>query len=250
MSTSVICVYNKSTQLEQQLKKSLSMQNSPYELLAVDNSDNAFSSAAEALNYGAEKAHGDILIFAHQDVFLKYENELEAFSNAIAMCESGTIVGAIGVKETSKVYYGNYTEGVEYNSQKVFNFQPQLYPVSSVDECMFGMRRSTWEQHRFDAMLCDNWHLYAVEACLWARKNGHPVFAYPVQVHHFSPGKISLGYMTNLRRLCQAYRGDFKWIWTTCYCVQTCPLYIDSLLILWIANRIRKRIVCKIRRSI
>ena len=68
---SVICVFNNMDQFEKQLNKSLKQQDVDYELIAIDNSNNKFSSASQALNYGSEKAKGDILVFSHQDIFLK-----------------------------------------------------------------------------------------------------------------------------------------------------------------------------------
>ena len=51
MKVSVICVYNNSKQLEEQLLKSLKMQDLDYEFIPIDNSTNRFKSAATALNY-------------------------------------------------------------------------------------------------------------------------------------------------------------------------------------------------------
>lgn len=238
MMMSVICVYNNKQQMHDQLLKSLKMQTTPYEFIPLDNTENTFRSAAEALNYGARQATGDILIFSHQDIYFKTSKELGELADAIAQCDVGTIIGAIGVREPSKVYYGNYTDSEEYDPKLRNGFNKELYSVSCVDECVFGMKRETWIDHPFDEQLCDNWHLYAVEACLWARKNGHKVYVYPSQIHHFSRGRISMGYMLNLRELCNVYRRDFKYVWTTCYKVKTNFFYINSLVLLWILNRL------------
>ena len=74
--------------------------------------------------------------------------------------------------------------------------------------------------------------------CLWNRKNGGSVYVCPIQLHHFSMGIISLGYMKNLKLLCKVYRKDFKYIWTTCYKVKTNVIYINLLYFFWIVNRI------------
>lgn len=237
MRISVICVYNKEEQLERQLQKSLLFQATEYEFVGINNALGQFVSAAAALNYGAEKATGDILIFSHQDVFLKTETELLELAEAIASCQIGTIVGTQGVREPSKTYYENLTAGENYIPELIHKYPKSLMEVSCVDEGLFGMKKETWAAHPFDEKLCDNWHLYAVEACLWARKHGHKVYVYPSQIHHFSMGKISLGYMQNLQLLCKIYRNDFKYIWTTCYKVRTHPLCINTLLFLWISNR-------------
>lgn len=238
---SVICVYNNKAQFEAQLKKSLNQQNTDYELIALDNCDNKFKSAAQALNYGAGKSKGDILIFSHQDIYFKAENELKELADSIASCEAGSVIGVQGVIDNSNTYYSNITAGEAFNSDFCNDYEKALYEVSCVDEGLFGMKKSTWQIHNFDEELCYNWHLYAVEQCLYARSNNYKVYVYPSQVHHFSYGKISLSYMLNLKKLCKFYRDSFKYIWTTCYKVKTNPIYINTLIFIWTVNRIVKR---------
>ena len=67
---SVICVYNDHDVLDEYLLGSLEKQESSYELILVDNTPNKFKSAAEALNYGGNKANGKYIMFAHQDLEL------------------------------------------------------------------------------------------------------------------------------------------------------------------------------------
>lgn len=237
MKVSVICVYNREEQLNAQLKASLSRQNIQYEFIGIQNSTGAFPSAAAALNHGARAASGDILIFSHQDIFLKTENALRELVEGIAHCETGTIVGTAGVKEPSKKYYENLTGGEAFDPTLQRKCENRLYPVSCVDEGLFGMTRATWQQHPFDEVLCDNWHQYAVEACLWAREQGHCVYVQPIQIHHFSMGRISRSYMQGLIRLADRYRKSHRFIWTTCYKVPTSWLYVRVLYFLWVANR-------------
>lgn len=239
---SVICVYNNRVQFEKQLKSSLIDQDVDFELIAIDNTNHRFKSAAEALNYGSNVANGDIIIYSHQDIYLKRSNEIRLFADAISKSDIGTIIGTQGVKELSNKYYSNITAGNDYNSELMDDYAESLYEVSSVDEGFFGMRRETWSNLKFNENLCDNWHLYCVEMCLHTRKNGNKVFVYPLQLHHFSMGTISLGYMKNLKKLCYFYGNCFKYIWTTCYKVKTSKWYINGLVFIWYINRkIRRR---------
>ena len=238
IKVSVICVFNDKSALDKQLKASLTNQNIEYELIALDNTSNRFKSAAEALNYGSSQAHGDILVYSHQDIYLKRPNELRGFVEAINNCPVGTVIGTQGVKEPRKVYYSNITAGNEYIDKIIEDYKEDYYEVSCVDEGFFGIKKQTWERLRFNEILCDNWHLYCVELCLHTRKNGNSVYVWPSQLHHFSMGVISLGYMKNLKKLCKVYRGDFKYIWTTCYKVRTNTVYIHLLFWMWCLNRI------------
>ena len=241
MLVSVICVYNSEAQLNAQLKASLRGQDLEYEFIGLDNASGAFPSAAAALNQGAKISAGDVLVFSHQDIFLKTEDTLRELAEAIAACETGTIVGTQGVKEPSRTYYENLTAGADYDAALQEKCEKRLYEVSCVDEGLFGMTRATWERHPFDEALCDNWHLYAVEACLWAREQGHSVFVQPVQLHHFSRGRISRSYMKGLIRLADRYRKSHRYIWTTCYKVPSSWLYVRLLYVLWAVNRTLRR---------
>ena len=237
MKISLICVYNNEKQLKEQLTESLKLQIGDIETVLMDSKKLGFKSASEALNYGAETAKGDVLIFSHQDIYIKEVDGIEKLALAIEGVEIGDIVGTQGVREKSKVYYSNLTAGKEFNPSIVKDYNEELIEVSCVDEGLFGMKKETWVQHHFDESLCDNWHLYAVEQALNARKNGHKVWVYPVQMHHFSFGTISLSYMNGLKKLCGIYRKNFKYIWTTCYKVKTSRWYINSLVFLWLMNR-------------
>lgn len=234
---SVICVYNNKEMLENTLMESLKKQDIAYELIAIDNSNNDFASAASALNYGSRKASGDILVYSHQDIFLKSSEELRVFVEAIERCPEGTIVGTQGVKEPSKQYYSNITAGEDFDDSYIDDYANHLFEVSCVDEGFFGIKKTTWNDLKFNEELCDNWHLYCVEMCLHTRKNGNKVYVFPSQLHHFSMGTISLDYMKNLKKLCSVYRNDFKYIWTTCYKVKTSRIYINGLFLAWYLNR-------------
>ena len=238
---SVICVYNNTKQLESELLKSLRIQDVEYELVLVDNGNKQYSSAAKALNHGAGQANGEYLIFTHQDITLKEKNALKDFIDAIKCAGHGSLIGAAGAIEGEADNKSNFTDGVIVDYSIVCNCSGNLQEVSCIDEAFFGMTKETWQRHHFDEELCDNWHLYAVEACLYARKHGFSVFLKPVQIHHSSLGHISQDYMRTLKRLCKAYRRDFKRIWTTCYKVRTNPIYIDTLIMAWKLNRIIRR---------
>lgn len=234
---SVICVYNDENAYNMQLLTSLKFQEIPYELIGIRNTDNEFSSAAKALNYGAEQAGGDILIFSHQDIYFKTKDELAKLAQAIESCEAGTIVGTQGVKTKSNIYYTNLTSGEELDKAIIADYKEMLIEVSCVDEGLFGMKKDTWKQHKFNEILCNNWHLYCVEACLWAKKQGEKVFVCPLQIHHFSRGHISKSYMKGLIGLADYYRDTHKYIWTTCYKINTNWIYVRMLYLVWILYR-------------
>lgn len=144
MKISVICVYNQKEAVETQLLKSLKNQDVEYEFVGVKNTEGEFSSAAAALNYGAGKANGDILIFSHQDVYFKTPDALRTMALAVMECEAGTIIGTQGVCEKDKTVYSNSTIGKNFNEIIIDALDMQLHEVSCVDEALFGMKKETW----------------------------------------------------------------------------------------------------------
>lgn len=237
MKISVICVYNQKETLDKQLAKSLESQDTAYELIAINNTACCYSSAASALNAGVNQSTGDILIFSHQDIYLKTSDALRTLAEAIDSSVVGDVIGTQGVREKSNRYYANLTAGGRYIPELLLDYNEKKIPVDCVDEGLFGMRRQTWKLHHFDEKLCDSWHLYAVECCLWSRRNRYQVYVCPIQVHHFSYGSISKSYMKGLVHIADAYRCNFKYIWTTCYKVSSSWLYIRILYIVWVLNR-------------
>ncbi len=235
---SVICVYNNKTNLEKQLIKSLnSFEKNNYELILVDSIKYQFRCSADALNYGAKQANGSVFIFTHQDIFIKNEKQFYEFCDFIERHPTGTIVGAAGVVERDKTIYGNYTTGFELQPEEV-KMLHQPMKVACVDESFFGMSKETYERHNFDNILCDNWHLYAVEMSLHAREKGSEVYVYPIEIHHFSNGTISKSYMKGLLKIADRYRKSFKYIWTCCYKVDSSWIYTRSLYIVWYLHRL------------
>ncbi len=237
MKISVICVYNNKVQYEEQLVRSLHKQTCDYELIGVNNTDKHLNSAASALDYGVKQSSGDILIFAHQDIFIKETDGLYNFAKIVYEGSTGNIYGVAGCIETNKNNIGTYTSG-ELLNMKYKMVEWDIQRVSCVDECFFGMKKETYDNHPFDTITCNNWHLHCVEACLYARSKGHYVYILPIQIHHFSRGTISLSYMLCLKKLIKKYNGKFKYIWTCAYKVR-CNLFSFSLLmLLWKINRI------------
>lgn len=239
MQVSIICVYNNSKQFQDQLQKTISEQDLDCEIIGIDNSNNCFTSAAAALNYGAKSAKGDILVFCHQDIVFKTENELSKFVRCIENLPVGSIVGGAASVELSKKNIGNYTSGEQYVPE-LANKYDKIVTVSAVDEAIFGMKLQTYNTHNFNEKMCDGWHLYAVEQCLYHRKQGNDIVLCPIEFHHFSGGKINLQYMKNILRIADHYKKNFKYIWTTCYKIRSNYLYTRSLYVLWVLNRLVK----------
>lgn len=153
---SLICCYNNYIEYNYLLKSLQEQQNVDFEIVEIDNSKNCFTSASSALNFGAEKATGDILVFLHQDIEFNDKNSLYQLVDSIENVKGRELlVGLFGASH-------------EYSVRNMNNFRE----VETLDECLVAMKKETWEKIKFNEQICDGWHLYVVEFCLRASQFG------------------------------------------------------------------------------
>ena len=225
---SVICVYNKTDVFNNTLKKSLDEQNISVELIAVDNTKKIFSSAAAALNYGASKSNGSILIFVHQDVIFETPTTLskliEIFKNCAGAGDIGGVVGtAFNESGTPRIIAGSK---VNFLGEKVGNkgFQHEFSEVESIDEFIIIMHKEAFKRHPFDEKVCNGWHFYVIEQCLNAKVHKHKVFVINTDVHHLSPGKVDSSFYWTQYKIARKYQNIDQVVGTCCN-FRTRPLY-------------------------
>ncbi len=94
---SVVCVYSSEEILKDVLLRSLDTQTVKFELITLDNSDNRYTSAAEALNYGGGKAKGEYIMFVHQDLWLGSHSLLEDVEDILKSLPHLGVAGVAGM---------------------------------------------------------------------------------------------------------------------------------------------------------
>lgn len=211
---SIVCATNDKTKLEEELKSSLEKQSfKDYELIVVDTNKKKFESAAEALNYGGNKAKGDYILFTHHDIIMYNKDELKKIVEQIKKVDSFGIIGVAGIDENRKIV-GNITNGipeVPISSQTI----EKTTEVETVDEVMFIIKKDVFEKNK---LITDNktWHLYAVEYCLLMHDLNKKVLVIPSSIYHKSAGaSMNKSYYKELKRLCLLYKKKLKTINTT-----------------------------------
>lgn len=60
---SLITVFNNQSMIDEMINSDKRQNDADTEFIMIDNRNNKFNSAAAALNYGVEKASGDVLVF-------------------------------------------------------------------------------------------------------------------------------------------------------------------------------------------
>lgn len=194
------------------------------ELILIDNTNNAYSSAASALNYGAKQATGELLLFAHQDIIFENESDLaqivEFFSKHTELC----LVGVAGINNKKQVC-SNITETTEHIIRYPVVIDKPT-EVETVDECFLAIRKVYFDSILFDEVACANWHFYGVDLSLQVRQRGGKVFCVPIPICHLSKGTLSSGFFKSLKMLGKKYRNDIKEINSTCVQIKNTGLSI------------------------
>ena len=80
---------------DEALLNSLKKQEGDFEIIAIDNRENKYSSAAKALNYGASISKGKYLVFCHQDIEISNARFIKEIVEYLEM-KPNTVLG-IGV---------------------------------------------------------------------------------------------------------------------------------------------------------
>jgi hypothetical protein len=241
---SVICVYNSERILRNCLLNSLSAQKTDFELICVDNTENQFKSAAEALNWGGARARGRFLMFAHQDINLVSDSWFDGTEELLDSLQDLGIAGVAGVSERGATFKERcrttINQGPLQRHRNVITHGPQKKqwgnpirlpePVQTLDECLVIIPKSVFNVLQFDDVTCSDWHLYAVDYCLSIKTRGFGVYVLPKFLHHQStgvPDKSSLQVLTSLgeyseeyylalERMIKKHKNQYKWIHTSC----------------------------------
>ncbi|MEM3049391.1 MAG: glycosyltransferase [Thermoplasmata archaeon] len=211
---SVICVCNDEDILRANLLRSLSNQDLEYEFIKVDNTSGEYTSAATGLNEGAAKAMGDLLMFAHQDIVLGGSDFLRKVSSLMSVLPRVGIAGVAG-RFDRKGVLTNITHGdPPVPAGHIRIDKPE--PVQTVDECLFVIPRTVFEQLKFDDGVCDDWHLYAVDYSLSVKRLGFEAYVLPLEAHHQSKGKsMTKRYYRTLSRVARKHAREHPWIHTS-----------------------------------
>ncbi len=212
----IVCIYNNKKMLDETLLKSLQGQTARFELIALDNSDSRFASAAQALNYGARqiKADSNYIMFAHQDINICSASWLEDVEKMLDALPNLGVAGVAGNSEKENRLITNITHGTPPRNDGYELHQP--VSAMTVDECCAIIPADVFKRHRFNEEVCDDWHLYVVEYCLRVKATGLDVYVLPAELHHLSMGSLNAGYFKTLKKVLQEYRTAYPKIYTSC----------------------------------
>ncbi|MBT9150847.1 MAG: hypothetical protein DDT40_01026 [candidate division WS2 bacterium] len=231
---SIVCVYNNEDILNNWLLKSLKNQTAEFELIKIDNTRNTVKSAAEALNYGGNKARDKYIMFVHQDVDLSSNTWLEDVEKMLDSIPNLGIAGVSGASEEKQPVGSRYKtiikEGVPPRTVAIpINSFQNPEKVQTLDGLLIIVPNSVFNMLTFDEEVCDDWHLYAEDYCLSARKLGFDAYAIPMFIYHrytgalsenlfraiLSLGQLPKGYYQTMEKLLKKHKNYCKYVYAT-----------------------------------
>lgn len=180
----IVCVFNDPTVLKLCLDRSIQklLPTAPAtEYLPMDNTDHAFPTAGAALNRGARQARHEVVVFAHQDVYLHSLVALEEAAAHLVGDPTLGMLGAVGIDARGELV-GRIRDRVVLLGREI----EAPIEVDSLDEVLFLASR----QRLVETPLAEHpdlaWHAYAVEYGLRARREGLSVAATQIPLTHNS----------------------------------------------------------------
>ena len=214
----VICCWTNQKQY-QDFVNTLKAQTIPYELIGIDNRGNkAFTSCAAAYNSVINRVSTKYVIYSHQDILLTEPDILAKFVSYLERTNRDDILGVAGTKFTEPGGFSNITHRNNQTGELVHGtahfLEGGMMECDTVDECFFGGHSEHFRDYTFDEVICDNWHLYAAEACLHTQSLAEAgrVYVCDVPLLHLSSGTISQAFRYGFYRLCRKYADKFPFI--------------------------------------
>lgn len=142
-------------------------------------------SSSSAYNYGLARTRGEVVVFAHQDVFLPKGWALrlnQCLKELTANDPQWGVAGIFGVSASGEGIGYTYSTGLGRYVGKPFRAPT---PVRTLDEIILIIRRSSGLF--FDEKL-PGFHLYGADICLEAESRGMRNYAIPCFALHNSCG--------------------------------------------------------------
>jgi Glycosyltransferase like family len=222
--------------LKQNLMLSPCFHRSEIDRLLVQQS---FASAAEAYNDALEKSSNDLMIFAHQDIYLpdSWMGQLKAALDYLDVHDQNWgVLGCFGVS-AEKMRYGTlYSAGLGV----IGNAIQHPTPVRTLDEIVLILRKSSGLT--FDTSL-PGFHFYGADICLRALERGMKNYAIPAFCVHNTQLNPTLP-----ADFYECYR-QFKSIWRKSLPVHTSCITVSKLDIPARMHRLREAYITYIRRT-
>jgi glycosyltransferase involved in cell wall biosynthesis len=192
-----------------------------YEYVRIDNRAPGRGICA-AYNEGVSRAAGDICVFVHEDVFFMEPGWGSVLRTKFSADAS---IGLIGVAGTQYLFADDvrwHTAGPPFTRGRVIHeldtgaafiltvlsWDKSDADVVVVDGLFFAVRRSLFEQIRFDDATFPAFHFYDLDISMQVRKTHRCVVTWDIMLKHLSAGKNDPAWFAGAERFRQKYSGS------------------------------------------
>ena len=186
---SVVCVYNNERILNKILLSCLDRQTAEHERILIDNREGRFTSAAEALNHGGNRARGQYIMFLHQDMWLGSESWLQDAEKLMGSLPHLGVAGVAGMTKTGR----HWVERAKFSIRSIdggplegIGLRRAETPVEvqTLDECLLIVPREVFATLQFDPRAFDGWDCYGADYSLSAQQAGLRAYVIPGESDH------------------------------------------------------------------
>ncbi|WP_165355133.1 glycosyltransferase [Nocardioides oleivorans] len=183
MGLTIACVYNDVEVRRHCLDRSIAAAATSgveVQYLPIDNTTHQFASAGAALNHAVRLAEHDVVVLAHQDVYL---HDLPRLAEAAAALDDPDwgVLGSCGLTSSGELV-GRLRDRVILIGAPA----PAPVEVQTLDEVLLMARRETFLEHPLSEDPLLAWHAYAVEYALRMRALGRRAGAVDTAITHNS----------------------------------------------------------------
>lgn len=228
---SIVCCYNDQKQYEE-LQLNINSQSIESKIIGIDNRNKNYLSCSSAFNAVIDSIDTEFVIFVHQDIRLLKRDSLKEIADVLCKINQGDILGVAGIGgKVGKALFTNIVNSLD--ELEVLTSSRYLIECDSVDECIFAGFTEWFVNNRFDEMICDDWHLYAVDRCLWTKTQRNRVYCLDIPLLHISRGKVNHQFNKCFYKLSKKYANVLKTVYAPCLVGNTdffgrCYTYIRS----------------------
>jgi glycosyltransferase involved in cell wall biosynthesis len=179
----------------------------PYEIIKIDNPGKM--GLAEAYNLGASKAQFELLGFLHDDITFETKNWGHNLLTSFDTLQNPGVIGIAGTILKTEVLSGwaQPNIGIElcrFNLNQYYKFKKKEFnlaysnpeeerasKVITVDGVFMAVKKSIWEQNKFDEELIRHFHGYDLDFCLTIAKHHQNYVVFDILLNHYSEGNMS-----------------------------------------------------------
>jgi glycosyltransferase involved in cell wall biosynthesis len=212
---SIVSVYDDAQTLKDYLFRGLERQTVGYEIITVDNRDNRYKSAAQALNYGAREANGRYIAFLHQDIEIISPSFLYDVERILDRLPDLGVLGGAGMSKNGRDY-GERARGFKMDRglQRAGDLR-EPEEVQTLDEAILIVPNSVFRKIQFDEKTFDGWHCYGADYCLSVGQLGLRSYAITMPLRHRSRGTNTQNMFRFQKRLYNKHRKNYRDIYLT-----------------------------------